>query len=259
MADPAVRQTHRLHREGDLITKTFTGWDRDQHLREWGALNLLAVQQPGLAPRPIRALLDERPPSVTMTVIPGEPITGSWSCDQVELAATTLRRLWTVPGDGLATIDMHNPAYWRTMAAKAAPPNGGIEQQAYDLAVTWIAGYGLDALLDGQHEQVLGQGDPQPGNLLYDGTSIRLVDFEDAGASDVSFELANFAEHLGTRGTGLARVADLIHHNRTRYRQCRRLLASFWLFRMLPDPTGVRGKRTVTLHDQASRLISLFG
>ena len=258
MSDPVVRQTHRLHRDGDLITKTYTGWDRDQHLREWTALNLVAAQQPGLAPRPVRALLDHRPPSVTMTIIPGQPITGQWSDDQINLAATTLRRLWTVPSDGLAPIDMHDPAYWRDLAGKATPPPGGVERDAYDLAVTWIAGSELDALLDGHHERILGQGDPQPGNLLYDGTSIRLVDFEDAGASDVSFELANFAEHLGTRGTGLARLADLIDHDHSRYRQCRLLLASFWLFRLLPDPTGARRKRSVTLHEQASRLLSLF-
>lgn len=82
---------------------------------------------------------------------------------------------------------MHDPAYWRDMAAKALPPPSGIERDAYDLAVTWIVGSELDALLDAHNERILGQGDPQTGNLLYDGTSIRIVDFEDAGASDVSF------------------------------------------------------------------------
>lgn len=257
MANPGARQTHLLRRDGNLITKTYREWTRDQHTREWDALNRLARDAAGLAPAPVSALLDARPPSITMTVMPGQPIIGPWTDHQIHLLAAALRRLWAVPSDGLAAIDMHDPAYWRRRAAKALRPPAGIEQDAYDLAVHWINGPGPDLLLDSQ-PQVLGQGDPQPGNLLYNGDVIRLVDFEDAGASDVSFELANFAEHLGTRETGLGRVADLIDHDEDRYLQCRRLLASFWLFRLLPDPNGKRRNRTVTAPEQAARVIQLF-
>ncbi len=258
MADPGARQTHLLRRDGDLITKTYRGWDRDQHTREWDALTRLARYAPGLGPKPVSALLDAKPPSVTMTVIPGQPIVGAWTDEQIRLLAETLRRLWKIPTAGLTPIDMHESAYWRDLADKAVRPPNGVEQEAYDLAEEWIAGPDLDLVLDGQQQQILGQGDPQPGNLLYDGESIRLVDFEDAGASDVCFELANFAEHLGTRGTGLDRVAEIIDHDQSRYRQCRRLLASFWLFRLLPDPTGTRRNRTVKLPEQAARLVDLF-
>ena len=258
MAVTGARQTHLLRRDGNLITKTYREWNRDQHLREWDALSRLARHAPGLAPAPVSALLDARPPSVTMTVITGQPIIGPWTDYQMQLLADALRRLWTVPCDGLTAIDMHEPAYWRRRAARAVRPPGGVEQVAYDLAAEWIAQPDLDVLLDGHQAQVLGQGDPQPGNLLYDGESIRLVDFEDAGASDVCFELANFAEHLGTREIGLDRIADLVDHDENRYLQCRRLLASFWLFRLLPKLDGTRRTRTVTATDQATRVIELF-
>lgn len=257
MSVGAVRQTHQLHRDGDLITKTYRSWRRGEHRREWDTLSLLALHQPGLAPRPVTARLDAQPPSLTMTVLPGSPIVGRWTTEQVELLAETMSRLWAVPCHGMPVSEGLHPAYWRDLAAVSPRPSGGAEQEAYDWAVGWIDGPELDALLDGNHEQILGQGDPQPGNMLYDGTALRLVDFEDAGASDVCFELANFAEHLGARDAGLARLADLIEHDDRRYRKCRALIASYWLFRLLPDPAGLRTPRPSELHQQALRLIDL--
>lgn len=188
---------------------------------------------------------------MTMTVLPGSPISGRWSENQIRLMAEAMRRLWSIPCDGMTAIETHGPIYWRDLAARSRRPRTGVEQEAYDLAVGWIDGSELEALLGGRQPQVLGQGDPQPGNMLYDGTSIRLVDFEDAWASDVCFELANFAEHFGTRDTRLDQLADLIDHDDQRYRWCRGLIASFWLFRLLPDPTGARPPRSAELHQQA--------
>lgn len=251
------RQTHLLHRDGGLITKTYRSWSRGEHRREWAALNRLATHQPGLAPQPIRAALDAEPPSITMTIVPGTPITGRWSDDQLGSLADAMRRLWSTPADGLAPLDLYEAAYWRALMARSNRPAAGVEQQAYDLAVRWISGPELDELLAGPLD-VLGHGDPQPGNLLYDGERIRLVDFEDAGAGDPCFELANFAEHLGTRGTGLDRIANLVEHDAVRYHSFRRLLAVFWLMKLLPDPVGIRPPRTAELREQSLRLVSLF-
>jgi thiamine kinase-like enzyme len=43
---------------------------------------------------------------------------------------------------------------------------------------------------------VLGQGDANLANFLWDGTQIRIVDFEDSGPSNRTFELAVLVEHL---------------------------------------------------------------
>lgn len=258
MGNQGPRQTHRLDRDGDLITKTYRSWSRGEHRREWWTLNQLADYQPGLAPQPISADLEATPPSITMTVLPGRPITGIWSGDQLGLLGDAMRSLWSTPCDGLEPIDVHHPGYWRALAGSSVRPPLGAERQAYDLAAAWIDSPDLDALLDSSQLRILGQGDPQPGNMIYDGVRIRLVDFEDAGASDPDFELANFAEHLGTRGTGLDQLVAHFEVDERRYQFCRRLLASFWLFTLLPDPEGIRPPRTAELHDQALRLIDLF-
>jgi len=252
------RQTHLLRRDGSLITKTYRSWSRDEHRREWAVLNRLAARQPGLGPRPVRAALDTEPPSITMTIIPGTPIAGRWSDDHVTFLADAMCQFWSTPADGLPALDMYEAGYWRALMASSIRPAAGVEQEAYDLAERWIAGPDLDALLAGPLD-VLGHGDPQPGNLLSDGDRIRLVDFEDAGAGDLCFELANFVEHLGARDAGLERMAGLIEHDADRYHLFRRLLAAFWLTRLLPDPAGIRPPRTAELREQSLRLIDLFG
>jgi aminoglycoside phosphotransferase (APT) family kinase protein len=44
--------------------------------------------------------------------------------------------------------------------------------------------------------RVLGHGDPNLANFLWDGSQLRLVDFEDSGPGDRAFELALLTEHL---------------------------------------------------------------
>lgn len=253
MAGPGPRQTHELRRDGELITKTYRTWERGEHRREWAALNLLAEHRPGLAPEPVRADLDATPPSITMTFVPGRSIAGRWTDDQLDLLAEAMNRLWTLPTE-LDSIGVHAPDYWRGLVATSVRPSGGMEQKVYDLASEWINGPALDDLLDGTAPRILGQGDPQTGNLLLDGNRIRLVDFEDAGASDLCFELANFAEHLGNRHAGLDRLADRFPVEPVRLWLCRRLLASFWFFRLLP----VRTERTEDFAGQTHRLLELF-
>lgn len=253
MADSAPRQTHELRRDGELITKTYRSWARGEHRREWAALNLLAEHRPGLAPEPVRADLEGTPPSITMTVVPGRPIAGRWTDDQVDLLAEAMTRLWSVPTE-LDSIGVHAPDYWRRLVATSIRPSGGTEQKVYDLASAWINGPALDDLLDGSAPQVFGQGDPQTGNLLLDHNRIRLVDFEDARASDACFELANFAEHLGNRDAGLDRLAERFPINPVRLRLCRRLLAIFWFLRLLP----VRAERAEDFTGQTHRLLELF-
>ncbi|MBO0813421.1 MAG: aminoglycoside phosphotransferase family protein [Microlunatus sp.] len=248
----APRQTHHLRRDGDLITKTYRTWQRGEPRREWGTLTRLAESAPGLAPEPIAADLGAEPPWITMTVLPGRPIAGRWTDDQVALLAGAMERLWQTPTDGLDSIGVHRPAYWVELAAATARPDGP-EGELYDRVVEWFAE--LDVLLDGSAAQILGQGDPQAGNMIFDGRQVRLVDFEDAGASDLCFELANFAEHLGNRGTGLERLADHFEVDHQRLWLCRRLLASFWFLRLLP----VRAERGADFAHQTERLVDLLG
>ena len=87
---------------------------------------------------------------------------------------------------------------------------------------------------------VLGQGDGNLANFLWDGGQVRIVDFEDSGPGDRAFELAVLVEHLsawpGARldtGPFLARFC-LTDPEKTRLTECRRLSALFWLLMLLP-------------------------
>lgn len=253
MTDRPVRQTHLIERTGDRVTKTYRDWRRDEHRREWWTLEQLAEHAPGLAPAPIEADLDGEPPSITMTAVAGRPVSGRWTEAQVDLLADALDRLWSVPVGESRPIDFQTPAAWRRLATSTpAPTEDGPERAAHAAAQQWIASAELVAMLAGPRS-IIGQGDPQVGNLLLDGDRLHLVDFEDAGPSDRCFELANFAEHLGTRGTGLDRLVERFDVDRRRYRLCRRLIACFWLFRLAADPLRVDEHRS-----QAGRVLDLF-
>lgn len=91
------------------------------------------------------------------------------------------------------------------------------------------------------------------GNLLYDGVRIRLIDFEDAGASNRCFELANFAEHLGNRGRGLGRLADRFEVDRASVRP-----PAAGFVQVLPIVAGP-GKRPADFAEQTERLLALLG
>jgi aminoglycoside phosphotransferase (APT) family kinase protein len=247
------RHTHRIQRHGSLIRKTYRSWSRGEPHREWGALQLLADHQPGLAPGPVRADLEGDPPSITMATMPGEPLTGRWSDRQLDALAEAVDRLWSVRPDRMPPLGWREPSYWRELAQRSTPPTDEIGRDAYARAIAWIGSAGPQ-LLKYDTGVVLGQGDPQYGNLLYDAETgtVTLIDFEDAGPSDICLELANFGEHLGNRRSGLDRLADRIAVDHERLLEGRRLWASFWLLR-LTDPA-----RAAERTEQSRRLLELF-
>src|SRR6478735_3315941 len=69
---PRMVHTHNLVFDGSLVTKTYTSWQRGEHRREWSVLRHLHEHARDLAPRPVEAMLDARPPIVTMSRVAGE-------------------------------------------------------------------------------------------------------------------------------------------------------------------------------------------
>jgi thiamine kinase-like enzyme len=102
-------------------------------------------------------------------------------------------------------------------------------------------------------------------NYLYDGGTVRLVDFEDSGRSDRAWELAIFTEHLSVHGHGQVPAELALGHfetaaaERARIREYRRLLATFWLLMLLPGGPSHRRNPAGTLQHQAFRLLELLG
>ncbi|MBF6228505.1 hypothetical protein IU470_25785 [Nocardia abscessus] len=110
---------------------------------------------------------------------------------------------------------------------------------------------------------VFGSGDGNLANYLWDGSDVRVVDFEDSGRSDRAFELAEITEHVGSwveHPLDVARFiesCELTAAESIRLRDCRRLLALAWLFLLALDDKNRRNPPG-TVERQAERVMNLF-
>ena len=105
-------------------------------------------------------------------------------------------------------------------------------------------------------DTVLGHRDPYLLNYLWDGSRVRLVDFEDSCLSDPATEVAILIEHLSTRDSGLH--PDLFAVDPVRLLAARRLWAMFWLWRLLPGGPSADRNPPGTADLQAQRLLQLL-
>lgn len=240
---------------GGRLRKTYTDWERGEHRREWTVLQALYAKVPGLVPEPIEADLDAVPPWIEMTRLPGVPLEGSLTAQQLDALEAALRRFWSVPPGGLAVRRFH-PAEARSVVGSglaAAPRPPGLAGKAYDVCTEFLAGPApeLDAT-------VIGHGDANLANYLWDGESVRLVDFEDAGASELAYEIGFLVEHLAGRETDwdplLVRFAG--EADADRLRDARLTSAAHWLLLLLPGGPAARRNPPGTLEAQAQRILT---
>jgi hypothetical protein len=254
-----------------VVVKRFRSWDRREPVREWTALVLLAELAPGLAAVPVRADLAADPPVIEMSRLPGVPLGGSpLSAAQADALVLALGRLWSaVPGTSLAGLGeagANASQLTRQVAAmltaQQALDDHRLVRWAWQAGADWFCNGALDRLDGG--DPVLGQGDSNLANFLWDGLEVRIVDFEDSGPSDRAFELADLVEHISAwSGAGL--VADvflgsfgLTAAEQVRVRGYRRLCALFWLMMLLPGRPGHDRNPPGTLERQAARLLRLL-
>src|SRR5690606_15055948 len=121
---------------------------------------------------------------------------------QLDALETALRALWAVPAHDLIPrrpACIEDLQYGRSLLTARTRPSSGVAARAYAAALSWFDGPDADHFRAPYSESVLGHADPNPANYLFDGERVRIVDFEDAGRSDVAMELATLVEHLGTR------------------------------------------------------------
>ncbi|HEY3953018.1 MAG TPA: phosphotransferase [Streptosporangiaceae bacterium] len=271
---PAVTHEVRLDRARGVVTKRFRSWHRGEADREWWALCLLAEYAPGLAAAPLRASLAARPPVIEMSWLPGEPLSGApLSPGQTEALAVALNRLWdSVPAAAVEQpgAPLPNPVSLahrvRTVLTPAGERPGGtpLARRAYAAGSAWLSGGGLDWVLHGGADVVLGQGDANLANFLWDGERVRLVDFEDSGPSERAFELAVLTEHISAwsdRELDTETFVDRLGLPAAvlaRLREYRRLMALFWLIMLLPGGPASRRNPPGTLDRQAGRLLALL-
>lgn len=131
---------------------------------------------------------------------------------------------------------------------------------AKDCAVEWLAAVTLPGLID----RVIALGDGNLDNVLWDGEVCRLIDWEEYGASDLTYEIADLVEHASSR---LSRSLDvdaiigslcLDDAQRARLEAHRTLLACFWLMMLLPGSGGFGRNPVGSTEDQARHLLELL-
>jgi thiamine kinase-like enzyme len=266
---------HEIVRIGDgLVLKRYRQVDRDQPGREWRALRLLDEYAPGLAPKPVTGNLRAALPSITMGVVAGVPLgDGPVSPPEMRAIAEALHRLHTcLPRDTAAGIPLRDNDPQAALghvadrlAQQRRPSADAVAAMAYDEAMGWLSSSAPGQVLgDEPVSAVLGRGDHNLSNFLWDGQHMHLVDFEYSGRSDRCAEIADLVEHLSARGTperawqALLNDLDFSRSERKRLLAVRRLLAAMWFLMLLPGQSAERRNPPGTLQMQAQRLLSLL-
>jgi Ser/Thr protein kinase RdoA (MazF antagonist) len=250
------------------VVKRFRSWDLDQHRREWRALTLLAEYAPGLAPDPVRADLEGEPPSVVMSRLDGTPLSAPVAAGRLGALAESLATAQrAIPPEALRGLPyrLAHPRdaldRLRAGCARRAPVGADpLVAEAFGRAGAWAARPRLEEVFGAELPPVFGLGDGNLANYLWDGSRVRLVDFEYSGRGDLAYELAEAVEHVSAwvdgaiDATALLSYFELTAAERARLVECRRLLALFWFLRLpAQDPARPR-----TLARQAGRLLALL-
>jgi aminoglycoside phosphotransferase len=263
--------THGLTIGPTEVRKEFVADHEDQAEREWSCLGLLAEHAPGLAPRPLRRE-DGVTPVIVMERVPGEPLAPRpLTPVQTKALGASLRRLYDVP---LAAVRAAGVGERRYAAQALAPRLAEWLDEDHDLAECRdpaLVGEALDAArayvadppVPEPRLTALGIADLNPANVLWDGRSVRLVDFEDGGLSEPAYELADHVEHLGSRlpgvydGRALADAVGLGAEDRDRMAAYRLLWAAFWLAMLLPGNGAWRRNPRGTTEAHAEHFMAL--
>lgn len=141
--------------------------------------------------------------------------------------------------------------------------------RALDAGLAWLDASRLDERGPEGVPAVFGPGDGNLANYLWDGSRVRVVDFEESGRSDRAFELAEITEHVASwvdAGPGgeldvplLVGRAGLTDAEAARLTDCRRLLALVWLFLLASDDPEKPRNPPGSAERQARRLLGLLG
>lgn len=262
--------SHHLRVDRETVTKTFRFWSRGEPDREWDGLTLLAEHAPGLAPVPLRREVRAGAPAVVMTRVPGVELgEAPLTVDETQALGAALRRLFDVPATVLTGLpDRISGAssglgHLRARAdeARDAPPEAA---KAVDAARAWLADRARDERVRTNPDPVLGRADGNLANVLFDGRTCRLVDFEDCGISDPAYEVAELLEHVSARlprlidADALVRAVGLTDAQVERCTDYRRLFAIYWLLMLLPDGPAHHRNPPGSLADQSAHVLRLL-
>jgi aminoglycoside phosphotransferase len=265
--------THELTMTDNEVSKRFVSWSQGEAEREWACLRVVWENAPGIAPRPLRREVEDGHPVVVMQRIAGVPLGGRpLTTRQTGSLGRTLRTLYDIPVEEAVAAGLTERRYGPTSLPDMLQTWLGDDYDLTACRQPELVGQGVRAALAWLRRSdrlpdptlgVLGIADLNPANVLWDGQTCRLVDFEDGGLSDPGYELADHVEHLAARtaGTydaaGLAQAADLSVAEQERMRAYRPLWAIFWLAMLLPGNGGFHRNPPGTTEAQVLHLQSL--
>lgn len=245
--------THSVEISGRTLTKRYTSWSRDEPTREWTALTLLSRTAPGLTPTPLASSpTTAGTPWITMTLLPGRALTAPLAPAQTAAVGDAIETLWSTPVDGLQPIDLQALVDRTRNGLTTLTDTTGVVARA---ARTWLDSEQPD--LTAVQDPVVAHGDPNLTNYLWDGTRVRIVDFEDAGLGDRTVELANLVEHLSWRQADPTPLVRRFAVDPHRFRQARILWAGFWLTLIGPGGPSAHRNPPGTAEAQARRVLRL--
>lgn len=267
-------QTHDLSFTDTEVRKRFLSWDDGEADREWGCLNLIWEHAPGIAPRPLRRETVGDHPVVIMERLPGDPLGGKpLTAAQTQSLGQALRRLYGIPVERITAAGINERRYGPSTLPHAL--TGWLSEQhdfsdcqdpkkvadGVQAAREWLA---RPDVLPAPQLVGLGIADLNPANIVWDGQTCRLVDFEDGGLTDPAYDLADHVEHIAGRAAGvfdpeaLSSAVGLSEDERERMRAYRPLWAAFWLVMLLPGNAGFRRNPRGTTEAQAGHLMGLL-
>ena len=268
----APATTHDIAFEGGNVVKRFRGRAQAEARREWQALNLLARYAPGLAAEPVCQRLEDSPPLVAMTVVPGRPLGSEpLTAAQLDAVAVALDQLHRAIPDailrGLEDSGTLPRVVGRIRQLAAACPVSSLEPlpaRAWRSALAWLNSDWAAEVAGAGGRPVFGLGDGNLANLLWDGERVRLVDFEDSGPSHRAQELADLVEHISVWAGAAVEAEAVLGRFDLSPAEChqvavlRRLFAAFWLMMLLPGGPASHRNPPGTLDRQAARLLELL-
>ncbi|GGM58485.1 aminoglycoside phosphotransferase family protein [Microbacterium saperdae] len=267
-------QTHDLGFTDTEVRKRFLSWSDGEADREWGCLRVIAEHAPEIAPRPLRQESADGHPVVVMERLPGKPLGDRpLTAAQTASLGRALRRLYGIP---LAHVTAAGIGERRLGPSTLPGALSGWLDETHDLSLCEDPAHvrdGIDTarewlsrpdVLPATRLTALGIADLNPANILWDGRTCRLVDFEDGGLTDPAYDLADHVEHLAGRLTGvfdsvtLSAAAGLSEEERKRMAAYRPLWAAFWLVMLLPGNGAFRRNPPGTTEAQATHLLTLI-
>ncbi|MFB4311914.1 phosphotransferase family protein [Actinomadura sp. GTD37] len=264
--------SHLLEMGTDRVIKRYRSWEHRQPEREWNALKLLDEHAPGTVPAPVSADLAAVPPHIVMSRLRGLPLAGPISPAQANAAAAVVVHVQeAIPQQALAGLPpragqpvelLQQVGAWCAQASSAE--SSTLTAQALAAGTNWIRRPRLTEQLGRPGKPVFGTGDGNLANYLWDGSEMRLVDFEYSGRSDRAYELAEMTEHISVRQNGATALISALEHvesaapEPSRFKDCRRLLAMFWLLRILAATRGGSAGGSPVLDSQAERVLDLL-